>query len=687
MRSLLGAPGRGSQAALAFLLYAAVAVYLTWPLVTDLGGSVYLFQSVFSAHGGDLTGSIAHLRELIEGRHIPFAPGRVDDFNAPDGLEIRWALNIASFSSVSLLYVLAVVVGSTAAHNLFILLGYAASGLAMFLFTRRLTGNAWISLLAGWAFAFYPFAVVTAEHPAFVHGWPFVLVAWRVLEIWERPTWQNGLWAGAAVVLALSWTPHYFVLAGVTYGVLTVAALVGAAAGGEVRRHLAAHATGGAVALAFLLVTTVLVRISHSGDTLPVSSLIDVTQTSARPLMYLVPSANTLVGEQTRDFLEARNWLGVERTLYVGWTVLLLALAGVAAAAAKRLPRAQFRGAVLAAVVAVTAVLFAAPPDVAGIPFPARYVYEVTPGVRLLSRFVIPLMAALCILAAIGLSTLVRIVSPRTGLAVLAAAAILVPLDLWNRFPNRTYDYFTPEVYEAVPNRADGSLAVYPLRPITAVGDYLDLYHQDVHGRPLLNGYYRGPDERRALAFAGLDDPRTPSALAALGVRFVLVVPHLADPRGRVPSAGQPGRGLERLRGDAFGTLYRVTAAPRPLVYQRDGFWGAEGEGANRFQWAGEGPVRLELIGPCPCKGRLEFTSASFAHLRMMTLLDERGDQLARIPIGTSPRLVSVPMEFNGRTTVELVIEPGPQAISEAAASADPRRVSVFVQAPRFVER
>ncbi len=57
----------------------------------------------------------------------------------------------------------------------------------MFLFVRRLTGHLWISLLAGWAFAFYPFAVVTAEHPAFVHGWPFVLLAWRVLEIWGSP--------------------------------------------------------------------------------------------------------------------------------------------------------------------------------------------------------------------------------------------------------------------------------------------------------------------------------------------------------------------------------------------------------------------------------------------------------------------------------------------------------------------
>ena len=103
-----------------------------------------------------------------------------------------------------------------------------------------------------------------------------------------------------------------------------------------------------------------------------------------------------------------------------------------------------------------------------------------------------------------------------------------------------------------------------------------------------MNGYFRGANERRALALGGLDDPATPGALATLGVRYVLLTP------GReglgVPAPGVPGAGFRRLAGDSYGTLYRVTAAPKPFAYQRDGFWGPEGEGAARYQWPAREP-------------------------------------------------------------------------------------------------
>ncbi len=671
------------------MLYVATAVYLTWPLVTELGSSTYLFPSIFARGGGDLTGSIAHLRELVEGHHNPFGPGRIGDFNAPDGLEIRWALNVASFPSVILLYALALTVGSTAAMNLFILLGYVASGLAMFLFVRRLTGHVWVSLLAGWAFAFYPFAVVTSEHPAFVHGWPFVLVAWRVLEVWEMPTVRNGLWAGAATILAAAWTPHYLVLAGVTYGVITAVACFGAGPSG-LRRALPAHAAGAVLAFGFVLLTRFLVAVSPAGETFQSTTLVDLASTSAKPLMYLIPSADTLFGAQFRNELAERDWLGVERTLYVGWSILALAAIGTAAALAKRLGRLETRAAVLALAAAVTAALFAAVPeaDVLGltVKLPSWFVFQVTPGVRLLSRFVIPLMAALCVLAALGLATLVRALPQRAGWVALAIATVLVPLDLWNRFPDRTHTFETPSIYRALPTGASGSLAEYPLRSVIGVGDYLDLFNQQAHGLPVLNGYFRGPEERRALALGGLDDPTTPGALATLGVRYVLLTPSRAGPG--VPDAGVPRAGFRRLGGDTYGTLFRVTASPKPFAYQRDGFWGPEGEGAARYQWAGEGTVRLEVFAACKrCSGRLEFTSASFARPRVITLFDEDGRELDVVPVGTSPQLVSVPLEFDGRTLVELKITPGPQQISETTGSGDPRVISVFVQSPRFVLR
>ena len=71
----------------------------------------------------------------------------------------------------------------------------------------------------------------------------------------------------------------------------------------------------------------------------------------------------------------------------------------------------------------------------------------------------------------------------------------------------------------------------------------------------------------------------------------------------------------------------------------------------------------------------------------MITFVDEAGEEFDVVPLGTSPQLVSVPLEFDRRTVVELRITPGPQPISEVTGSGDSRSVSVSVQSPRFVLR
>jgi hypothetical protein len=219
---------------------------------------------------------------------------------------------------------------------------------------------------------------------------------------------------------------------------------------------------------------------------------------------------------------------------------------------------------------------------------------------------------------------------------------------------------------------------------VQAVGDYLDLFYQDAHGKPILNGYFHGPDERRALSIAGLDDPHTPPALATLGVRYVLLVPRRERPG--VPPPGRPGKGLQRIARDGYGTLYRVTAAPVPFVWLRDGFWGPEGEGANRSQWAGVGPVRLGIEGRCsPCRGDLVFTASSFAHSRVLKVLSEEGKQIGAAIVETRPTVVRAPLTFDGHTVVELEISPGPQVINETIpGSTDNRNVSVSIQGAHF---
>ena len=123
------------------------ALVLTWPLV-DRSRLDALPLPTVSPGAGDL----ARKRRAPAGarRRLarPVGPGRISDFNAQDGLRIRWGLNLSSFSSTIVLYGLAALVRRRCSVGLFTLGGFVGSGLAMFLLARKLTDNAWIGLIA-----------------------------------------------------------------------------------------------------------------------------------------------------------------------------------------------------------------------------------------------------------------------------------------------------------------------------------------------------------------------------------------------------------------------------------------------------------------------------------------------------------------------------------------------------------
>jgi hypothetical protein len=664
-----------------FLVYALFAIILTWPLLPHLGSSAYLDQT--SPHGGDLSGSIAQLRELVDGRHNPFGPGRQHDFNAPAGLQVRWALNLASLPSTVLLYVLAFVFGATAAYGLFTILGYVASGLAMFLLVRYLTRDPWIALVCGWAFAFYPFAVVTGEHPAFVHGWVFVVMFWRLIRLYEEPTPRNGIWAGLATLLVLSWTQYYVLLGGIAFGALTVGCLVAALARRQLARHAVAHLPSVGLAVGFVLVMRWLLLRSGANSTLTTNSLTDVINSAARVPMYLVPPPHHVLGGLTTSYLDRHGWNGVEWTLYVGITVLVLALCGVAAALIRRLP-AQLRAAAwLAACVVVAGFVFSLPPTAhiggSSVHLPSDFVYHASKSWRLYSRFVIVVMLGLCVLAALGLSWLS---ASRARVAVLVAATVLVPLDLWARPPHHLFRFQTDPIYKVLRAQPQANAAEYPLRSTGLPGDYLDLYHQAAHGKPILNGYFSGYDQTRALSLSRLDAPETATGLATLGVRYVLLTPWRVGIEA--PDPGRPGRGYRLIDRDAYGSLYRVTARPGAVVFERNGFWGPEGQGATSFQWAGAPPVRLGIFAACDsCSGSLSFTTASFGRPRFV-VARVGGRDVARFVVGLKPRRVAIQLSLRREATVELHITPAPQQISKSIGGTDTRIVSIFVKDPSF---
>ena len=668
---------RRIQTILALLAYAAFAVYLTWPLVVDLDSRIY-------GAAGDLTGVISTHREMVDSGEFPFAPGRLGDFNAPDGLEIRWTLNLLTLPSFGSLDALTALFGPIPAVGLYTLLAFTLSGVAMFLLVRRLTGHPGAAFVAGFAYAFYPFVVVKAQgHLDFVHGWVLVLPLWRMLELIERPVARNGIWAGLALIFAFAWTPYHILLAGVMALALSAAAIGLAWRRGVIRQTISALAVVGGIAATFL-VGMVLLNQSAPRSEVRTHTVADAVAYSARAAEYVVPtSEHPLVGKRAGEY-RAEHLHGSNRsenTLYVGISVLILALVGLVAGA--RRPGPLRRAAVAAGFVVVAGFAFSAPPqvDLFGFSFPTatQYLFDLTTSWRVFSRLVVVVMAGLVVLAGLGMHGLVRRRPLAIQALVLAVLLVVIAGDLRAARPaHGTNKLLIPTTYQRLASMPQGIAIEYPVVPAEQ-SMYGDVFYQGWHRKPIVNGYYEdSPEENRALRLTDLSRPATASGLKALGVRYVLVRRDIEA--AGLPDPGRPTRDYKLLTEDPYIALYRLELpGPRVLATAMDGFAPTEQSAAGPFQWLTQDDGTIEVRGSCTrCAGTLRIVLGTLGRARDVSIKSPDGRTLvrARVARRTSLRL---PLTFERKVDLRIEATPGPQSIAETTGSPDTRSVSISV--------
>jgi hypothetical protein len=259
-----------------------------------------------------------------------------------------------------------------------------------------------------------------------------------------------------------------------------------------------------------------------------------------------------------------------------------------------------------------------------------------------------------------------------------------VTFDLWGRLGGRINVIEAPDVYAQLERMPRGIAAEYPLLP-SGEGNYGDLFYQEWHGKPVLNGFAEGSDEeKRALWLSDLSEPSTAAGLATLGVDYV--IDRAERPPGH-PFAGRHprrGSGYERIGGDSYATLYRVPSVRGAVATGLTGFDSPEGVPGKIHQWLLEPAGQLELRGTCErCTGRLVFSAQSFAVSRILTIRDQEGRVLLRRRVMGEKRF-SVPVSFSGRTRLGIEATPGPQPVAEQVpGSGDPRSVSLQIFEPR----
>ncbi len=652
---------------LAGALYLGFACYLTWPAVLHLGHGIY-------GAPGDPYGAMAFYRTIVAHHYDPFLSGTISQFGAPAGIPIPWPRDLASAPSVLTLYLLTTLFGVIAAWNLYVLVGYTLTGVATFLLARRLTGNAWAALIAGWAFAFYPFAAINGRgHPENMQGWVFVLAVWRLVELAWHPTRRNGLLAGLAVALCMWWSPYFILFGGVLFATATAAALFVAWRKREVRAMLGPQLLAALLVCVFLAGLVSLSTVNE-GEVLGARThtTTELEFYAAHPLEYLLPDLKSPVfGGDSRGDLASYPYdgSGIEDTLYIGITVMLLALVAFAAFVRRRVTARLSQVVLMLALVALVAVVTSMPPEAqilgVTVPFPSHFIAKLTTTWRVYSRIVIVVMLACTLLAAIGLDVLTRGRSRWARIGVLTLASIAVPLDLWAPQHGNVDEIPQPKIYRTLAHEPAGLVSEYPLAA-ASFNTYSDIFYEGSYGKPLVGGYQEGSfQERLAFSLAQLSNPTTASRLATLGVRYVLLDATPAS-WGTWPAAGEPGAGFRLIAREPYASLYLVTArAQSPaLVAAGDGFGATLSTAAGPVNLLEHASGTINLVGTCTrCSGVLSMTLASYERPHRVTILDERGRVLRAGVVDNNAR-VTIPLHFSRHTDIRLVATPEPQPLS-----------------------
>jgi hypothetical protein len=656
--SALGRLGLTRRDLLAFAFFLGVTVLWFHELFADLDNSVLVGPNDASASIRAYWGA-AYLGEN------PFTLERDPLNGAPEGLRWSRAVQYANALVPGPIWLLHYVAGFGGAANLYLLAGFVLTGFSVYLLLDRFGFHPVGSLVAGFAVAFNPWMIerAYAGHAGFMHAWVFVALIAALLHQYRRRTVLSAVLVGLATVLTFYQGSYFGLLGVLVVGVFLVVDFIRRRSWAE-RLWLFTLAD---IAIVAMLVAFLPALVAWHYDREVVAAVVSNSVESlqdlgAAPQSYVLPSVrHPILGNVTEAFDEEAGQHWSENTLYLGWSLIALGVAGIVLVLRRHRDtlatplRRYFL--VCMVVLAPAAFLFSLKPrtTVLGVdvPMPSYLFGEYTTFWRVFARFGLLVTFALAVLAAFALTVLIR--RYRHGLAVAGAACALLVFEYFSGFAP-AYSFSNPGPWvDWLERQPRGTVAHYPLPTDQSLGaPALELlartyYLQRDYRQPIFavfgSGYGGTREEAIRLLGRYVEDPLTPGILKAEGVRYVLLHDDVYREEGKSPPAVPPGfRQVARLGDvralvlddsvqpvDVDATLEQNAAAlaltqglPAPEVEVT----GAEA----RLSWE---DLRLRRVS-------LAAVVSSPKAPSTLEAVGEDGAVVGRVPIGTEPTPVSL---------------------------------------------
>lgn len=628
-----------------------LSVTLFFSLMTALhmGSALFDCTSTIMGGPGDATSGGIWLNWLYEKLGAGPWSFHSSYTNAPLGERIWHPIFVTLLLVQVPMWVLTKFMNPVCSWNAMVFAGFLGSALMMYGFVRWLTRDSYAALFAGYAYAFSPFHMYKAQgHIGYLHSYLLVALLWAFLALWKNPSWRKALLFGLSYGL-LFYTDGYYILIG-TVGALALvlAAIVHSLVMHRSRSHLTAHLrylTGaGFVALGLIAplgwiyvnsTAEVSAAISHNEG--------ELTTYSARLPEYLVPARNHPVfsqffGSYQDAHLHLSNYS--EQTLFLGWTVMLLAGSYLLVRLYRRARRREHDEALaqsglvttVLVVAALAGLVFSAPPkfDLLGIDLygPNRFVFRLLPLWRVYSRFFLLVHAAVVGLAGLALAHWLRRIIPVARGLTFGLLISLLAFEMLTFPPRTEWNYRkVPAEYKWLRGQQDADVvAEYPMSIPPAPEAYNYLTFQVVHEKPLINSaQVQGSRQPLRNGIYGLADPQTVPVLRRLGTDVVLVHSDIYPP---LPNSLPKGLALAA----RFGKTLALTVSDGPradvALTVTKGFHLAEQRGYGSFRWInGRGELGILSFDRSVAAARVSFTAESASDPRTLTIV-QSGTQL-----------------------------------------------------------
>lgn len=481
-------------AALALLIYTALAIFLTWP-------TALRFTTAVPGNGFDSWQNMWNFwwlrKALLEGHNPYFTPMLYYPQGATLLLQTLNPLNFLVSLPVHALF------GLVAAYNFVVIFSLAASGLCVYALARDVGADTPAALVGGAVYATsgYLLAQVMGGHTHMMAAWPLPLAVLALRRAQAAPTPLRIGLAGASIALCVLADWQYMLFALIWAGWYALAQLW------ERRDWRAALPACGAVAVALALTAPLTIATARASATVPTAA------TEGGPTFRLETSvdlADLVIPSQLHPFwgraAEQLQSYKFEthiqsKTAYLGLVTVLLAALGVR----RREGRFWLLSAIVFILLAMGPMLQVAGWKT-GLPLPggALFALPLVGIFRYPMRFMALAMLALAVLAALGTQRLAEAAdgrqrpgAPRRSPLIAALLIGLILLDnLTIPFP--MVGVYIPQFY--VELAADDEPYAVMEAPVFSRSNPYYLLYQVVHDKPLVGGY-----TSRRLPYALLD--------------------------------------------------------------------------------------------------------------------------------------------------------------------------------------